>query len=71
MLDQLTIALSNYVQIQAGILGVFVIELLYHCPQFYANGSLVGHIAKWVCHIGETSACRLVHIQQVGKGVPT
>ena len=53
------------------ILGVSNIELLYHGPQFSADGPLIGLIAQWVADIREPSASWLVYIQQVGKGVPT
>ena len=66
-----TIAFSNEVEVQVGILGILPVELSQHPPQLNPNGLLIGLIAEGVVHIGKPGSCWLVHIENIGKGIPT
>jgi hypothetical protein len=67
----LTIALSDDVEVQVGILGVAGVELLQHGPKFSPYGTLIGDVAKGIGDIGEPGTSRLINEKKVGKGVPT
>ena len=66
----LTIALSDNVEVQVGILGIKGVELLQHGPKFSPYGTLVGDVAKRVGDIGEPSTSGLVDKEKVSKGIP-
>ena len=66
----LTIALSNNVEVQVGIIGIEGVELLQHGPNFSSYDMLIADIAKRIGDIRKPGTGRLIDEEKVGKGVP-
>ena len=66
----LTIALSNNVKVQVGILGIEGVEFLQQGPNFSPYGMLIADIAKRIGDIREPGTGRLINEEKVSKGVP-